>query len=61
MEEASKIYVSYLSRFGKEPKEECFYGYESLWKKSKYSYCRWNSYFEFYSSIREKMEEKEIK
>lgn len=61
VEEASRIYVSYLSRFGKEPKEECFYGYESIWNKSKYSYCRWNSYSEFCSFIKKKMEDKEIK
>ena len=60
-EEACRIYASYLNKFGKEPKEDCFYGYESLWNKSKYSYCRWDSYSEFCNFVRGKLKEKSTK
>lgn len=55
--EARNIYKSYLNSFGKEPTAECFYGYESLWARSRYSHCRYDSYSNFCDSIKEQIME----
>ena len=59
--EARNIYKSYLDSFGKEPTAERFYGYESLWARSKYSHCRYDSYSDFCDSIKEQIMEKKNK
>lgn len=56
--EAKYIYQSYQNRFRKEPEENCFYGYESLWNNSKYKKCRYASFADFVNEARTEFEEK---
>ena len=61
VEEAKNIYISYSNQYNKKPTENCFYGYESLWNREKYSHCRFNSYSEFCNYVRERVLEEEHK
>lgn len=61
VEEAENIYISYLNKYNKEPTENCFYGYESLWDKAKYLHCRYDSYSEFCGFVRKSILEEKNK